>query len=298
MKKIGILSKSEYIYSTQLLCKTLQLKGFDIDLINPFNCDVFPTQEGIKVFRKGKEIAPFDFIIPRIGAGSETYGLHILKSLESQGIKTLNPGSAIENVRCKFNVYRILSQNNLPIVKTALVKTSMAIDYVEEELGPYPIIIKLARGSQGKGVMIAESRHSLKSTIEAMSLLGEDFIAQEYIHTTPKHTDIRVMVLNQEVIASVQRENTDDFRSNTHCGGQMSTVLIPKEVKEVALKASQILGLNFCSVDFLFQGETYKILEINTSPGFEYIHKQANINIAAYIGRYIEQQLCQPSINV
>lgn len=295
---IVILSKSTYIYSTEALFNELNKHNFTVQVINPLECDVTIEKNIYSVIYKKEIIDNIQYVIPRIGAASDFYGIHILQAFEKNGIKTLNTAQSILNTRNKFYIYENLQENNLPTAKTILIKSSHNLDYWVKHLNGFPVILKLTRGSQGQGIMIAESYNTLKAIIDTMTLLEEDIILQEYIETDPKYSDIRVYILNNEVIGATQRINKDDFRSNTHCGGIMTPFKINDSLKELALKTAQCFNLNFCSIDFLNSLKGPIILEVNSTPGLEKAEQQALLPLSTIIVNYIEQQLCQKTLNI
>ena len=297
MKTI-ILSKSPYIYSTDVILKEFKKRNKKIESINPLECNTYIDGKNSFVLHNGEPLKNINYVIPRIGAASHYYGIYIVQALEAKGVKCLNSYQGLLNCRNKHNTYELLHHNNLPTPKTALAKSSKDLDYMLNILNGFPVIVKLTRGSQGKGVMIADSYNTLKSIIDTMTLLEEDIILQEYFETEPKYSDIRVYVLENEVIGSTQRINKYDFRSNTHCGGSMKQIKIDQSLKDLAIKASTCSNLNFCSIDFLITNEGPKILEINSTPGFEKVETEAKLNLSSILTTYIENQLCSTNIQI
>lgn len=291
-----VLSKSPWIYSTEIILKELNRRGIEAKVINPLECNVHIEGNNSFVLYEGKLIDKTDFIIPRIGSASHFYGLYVVQALEEKGFKVLNSYKGLLNCRNKLIIYNKLVQCKLPTAKTTLVKTTQNLDYILNNLNGFPIIIKLTRGSQGKGVMIADNINTLRSIIDTMSLLEEDIILQEYFETSPKYSDIRVYVLNKSVIGATQRINFFDFRSNTHCGGTMKLYKINPLIENIALKAASYFDLNFCSIDFLITDGGPKIIEINSTPGFEKVETEAGFKISSLLADYIEHKLCTTNI--
>ncbi|MGD9581691.1 MAG: RimK family alpha-L-glutamate ligase [Vampirovibrionia bacterium] len=291
MKTI-ILSKNPYIYSTNAIVNEYLKKDLNISVVNPLECNVYKENNINYITNKGQLLDKVDFVIPRIGSASHFYGIYLVQAFEENNIQTLNSFKGILNSRNKYNTYLKLVENNIPTPKTALIKSTENIDFILDKLGKFPVIIKLTRGSQGKGVMYADSYNSLRSIIDTMSLLEEDIIIQQYFHTEPKNSDIRLYVLYNTVIGSTQRINNYDFRSNTHCGGSMKQININNELAEIALKTANCFNLNFCSIDFLQTSEGPKILEINSTPGLEKVETEANLPLTKLLVEKIINNKC------
>jgi ribosomal protein S6--L-glutamate ligase len=289
---ILILSKSPYIYTTDSISQELSQRNLKVQVVNPLECNTGRINNSFFVMHQGQILDNINYVIPRIGSASSFYGLYTLQAFERQGVKTLNKYESIIKCRDKYNIYNTLADKNLPTPQSVLVKSTSAIEEIVEQLNGYPIIAKLTRGSQGKGIMLAESAHALKGIIDTVNLLEEDLMLQEYFETTPKYSDIRIYILNNKVIAASQRINLCDFRSNTHCGGHMTRIQVNNELKSLALRAANCFNLTFCSIDFLMTQKGPQILEINATPGFEKAEKEAQIPLSRLLVDYIEQQLC------
>ena len=291
MKTI-ILSKSPYIYSTNIIMNEFSKRNLEISVINPLECNIYKENNMNYITYNDQILDDVQFIIPRIGSASQFYGINVVQAFEDNGINTLNSYKGLLNSRNKYNTYLKLVENNLPTPKTALIKSTQKIDFILEKIGNFPVIIKLTRGSQGKGVMFADCYNTLRSIIDAMCLLDEDIIIQEYFNTEPKNSDIRLYVLYNTVIGSTQRINKFDFRSNTHCGGTMQQIKINKKLEKIALKTAKCFNLNFCSIDFLMTQSGPIILEINSTPGFEKVETEANLPLSKLLVDHIEKAQC------
>lgn len=297
MKSI-ILSKNRYIYSTDALIKQFLNKGLEVEVINPLECNVHIEEKNSFITFNNKIINHAQYLIPRIGSASYFYGLNIVKAFEELNIPSLNSYDSLLNSRNKYNAFQLLSQNNIPTPKATLVKSACSLDIIVDKLGGFPIIAKLSRGSQGKGVMIADNINSLQSIIDTITLLDEELMVQKYYPTIPENSDIRIYVLNSKVIGSAQRINKADFRSNTHCGGSIQKISIDSNLEKLAIKVSQLFQLNFCSVDILNTENGYQVLEVNSTPGFEMAEKQAGIDLSNIVVDYISEQLCLTSTKI
>lgn len=291
MKTI-VLSKNPYLYSTDVIVKELLRRQLEVAVINPLECNVHVNSKESYVLYNGRLLEEVGYVIPRIGSASHFFGIYIVQAFEEKGIPVLNSYQGILNSRDKHNIYQVLLNNNLPAPKCVLVKSSSNLDFIIEQLNGLPVIVKLTRGSQGKGVMIAETMNSLKSIIDTMTLFEEDIILQEYFETTPQYSDVRIYVLDQSVIGATQRINSCDFRSNTHCGGIMKQINVDEDLKVLALKVADCFNLNFCSIDFLLTQSGPKILEINSTPGLEKVETEAQLKLSHLLVNYIEKKLC------
>ena len=250
------------------------------------------------ILYNGKELENTGYIIPRIGSASDFYGIYVVQAFEEKQIPVLNSYKGLLNCRNKHNIYNVLTKNNIPTVKTILVKTTKNLSYILKKLNGFPVIVKLTRGSQGKGIMIADSLNTLRAIIDTMTLLEEDIIIQEYIKTVPSCSDIRVYVLNNSVIGCTRRINKIDFRSNTHCGGMMEQTETDSLLANIAIKAANCFNLNFCSIDFLISKTGPKLLELNSSPGLEKVETEAGLKISKKLADYIEHQLCTTNTKI
>lgn len=290
--KIIILSKNPYIYSTDALIKQFLKYNLKVEVINPLECNVHIEGQNSFVTFKDQIINDASYVIPRIGSASDFFGLNIVNAFQNLGIPVLNRYESMLNTRNKYSMYQMLSSNNISTPRATLVKSTNSLDYIANQLNGFPLIVKLSRGSQGKGVMIANDLNTLKSIIDTMTLLDEEIMVQEYFETEPQYSDIRTYILNSRIIGCAQRLNTNDFRSNTHCGGSIKEISISPEIEKLSLQASTLFNLNFCSVDILNTASGYKVLEVNSTPGFEMAEKQANIQLSKIVVDYVSQQLC------
>ena len=291
--KIVILSKNPYIYSTQIIINEFSNRNLEINAVNPLECNIYKENNKNFITYNNQLLDDIQFVIPRIGSASPFYGIHVVQAFEENNINTLNSYQGILNSRNKYNTYLKLLENNLPTPKTALIKSTQNIDFILEKIGNFPVIVKLTRGSQGKGVMFADCYNTLRSIIDTMTLLDEDILIQEYFNTEPKNSDIRLYVLYDKIIGSTQRINHFDFRSNTHCGGSMKQIKIDNQLETIALKTAKCFNLNFCSIDFLITQNGPKILEINSTPGFEKVETEANLPLSKLLVDQIEKQNVQ-----
>jgi ribosomal protein S6--L-glutamate ligase len=288
---IAILSKGADNYSTQRLKEEAVKRGHTVSIINYVLCSAKIEQGKPVVIYDGEELAGFDAIIPRIGASYTRYGSAIVRQFEMQGVFTSNSSIAIVRSRDKLRTIQLLSRAGIGIPKTIFSRGVTAnINDLIEELGGAPIIIKLARGTHGNGVVLAETKKAAKSVLQGFYLMDDDgtnVLLQEYIEESAGE-DIRAFVVGGKVVASMKRQSLDDdFRSNIHQGGQGSAIKLTLEEKRMAIKAAKAMGLNIAGVDMMRSKRGALILEVNSSPGFA-VEQVTSRNVAEKIIEYVE----------
>jgi ribosomal protein S6--L-glutamate ligase len=288
---IAILSKGADNYSTQRLKEEAEKRDHTVSIINYVLCSAKIEQGKPVVIYDGEELAGFDAIIPRIGASYTRYGSAIVRQFEMQGVFTSNSSIAIVRSRDKLRTIQLLSRAGIGIPKTIFSRGVTAnINDLIEELGGAPIIIKLARGTHGNGVVLAETKKAAKSVLQGFYLMDDDgtnVLLQEYIEESAGQ-DIRAFVVGGKVVASMKRQSLDDdFRSNIHQGGQGSAIKLTLEEKRMAIKAAKAMGLNIAGVDMMRSKRGALILEVNSSPGFA-VEQVTSRNVAEKIIEYVE----------
>lgn len=289
--KIAILSNGPGNYSTKRLKEEAKLRGHEVRIIRYKECYASIEQNNPTVSYRGEDLPMFDAIIPRIASYMTSYGTAILRQLEMQGQYTVSSSIAISRSRDKMRSMQLLAKYGIGIPKTVVSRNTTDIDNLLEELGGMPVIIKLARGTHGNGVVLAESKKAAKSVLQAFYLTNDDgtnILLQEFIKESAG-TDIRAFVVGSRVVASMKRQSLDDdFRSNLHKGGEGTTIKLTDEETKTAIKAAKSMGLNVAGVDMMRSERGPLILEVNASPGFG-IEKVTGRNVAAAIIEYIEQ---------
>lgn len=288
--KIAILSKGPGNYSTKRLKEEAAKRGHDVEVINYILCEARIEKSKPVVLYKGEALTGFDVIIPRIASSFTRYGSAIVRQFEIQGVFTTNSSISIVRSRDKLRSIQILSRAGIGIPKTIFSRGFADIDDVMKELGGPPIIIKLARGTHGRGVVLAESRKAARSVLQSFYLMDDDgtnILLQEYIEESAG-TDIRAFVVGSQVVASMKRQSlTDDFRSNLHQGGEGTAIKLTDEEEKVAIKAARAMGLSVCGVDMMRSKRGPLVLEVNSSPGFG-IEQYTGRNVAEKIIDYVE----------
>jgi len=289
--KIAILSNGNGNYSTKRLKEEAISRGHDVKVIKYRDCYASIEQAKPTVSYRGEDLAQFDAIIPRIAANMTRYGTAIVRQLEMQGVYTVSSSIAINRSRDKLRSLQLLARAGVGIPKTIVSRNSTDIDDLIDKVGGTPVIIKLARGTHGNGVVLAESKKAAKSVLQALYLSNEDgtnILLQEFVEESAG-MDIRAFVVGGRVVASMKRQSLDDdFRSNLHRGGEGTVVKLTEEETKMAIKAAKAMGLNIAGVDLMRSARGPLVLEVNSSPGFG-IEKVTGRNVATPIIEYIEQ---------
>lgn len=289
--KIAILSNGNGNYSTKRLKEEALARGHEVTIVKYRECYASIERNNPTVSYRGQDLAKFDAIIPRISANMTRYGTAIVRQLEMQGVYTISSSIAINRSRDKLRSLQLLAKAGVGIPKTIVSRNSTDIDDLIDKAGGTPVIIKLARGTHGNGVVLAESKKAAKSVLQAFYLTNEDgtnVLLQEFIKESAG-TDIRAFVVGSRVVASMKRQSLDDdFRSNLHKGGEGTKIKLTDEEKKMAVKAAKAMGLNVAGVDMMRSERGPLILEVNASPGFG-IEKVTGRNVAGSIIDYIER---------
>jgi ribosomal protein S6--L-glutamate ligase len=286
--KIAILSRNIKLYSTKRLVEAGRQRGHEVAVIDPLRCYIDIAAQHAGIFYRGQHLAGFDAVIPRIGASITFYGAAVLRQFEMMGVFALNESVAVVRSRDKLRSLQILTGAGLGLPRTAFAHAVEDIPTLVELAGGAPVIVKLLSGTQGKGVVLAETNQAAISVIDAFRELNADFLVQEFI-AEAEGADIRCFVIGKRVVAAMQRQaQAGEFRSNLHRGGQASLVRITPEERRVAARAAAKLGLNVAGVDLIRSRHGPLVLEVNSSPGLEGIERATQRDIAAKIIEYIE----------
>lgn len=288
--KIAILSNGNGNYSTKRLKEEAKKRGHEVRVIKYKNCYASIEQNHPTVSYKGEDLGLYDAIIPRIASNMTKYGTAIVRQLEMQGVYTVSSSIAINRSRDKMRSLQLLAKYGVGIPRTVVSRNTADIDDLLERLGGTPVIIKLARGTHGNGVVLAETKKAAKSVLQAFYLTNDDgtnILLQEFIKESAG-TDIRAFVVGSRVVASMKRQSLDDdFRSNLHKGGEGTIIKLTPEERKMAIRAAKAMGLNVAGVDLMRSERGPLILEVNASPGFG-IEKVTGRNVAGAIIDYVE----------
>lgn len=290
---IYILSISPRIYSTNRLYHEGAKRGHNIRIVDHTRCSVILGDEGKpQIYLSSENITDgVDAIIPRIGTSVTRHGAAIVKQFEMNGTFTTAKSLGILRSRNKLRTMQILARKRIPIPKTLFAKNPENIEEQIKLLGGAPIIIKLQEGTQGLGVMLAESKKSAKSIIESLYNMNVNIIMQEFIEEA-NGNDIRVYIVGNKIVAAMQRSSNDeDFRSNVHRGGSTHTVELTDYERKIAIHTAKVLGLPVCGVDIIRSKRGPLVIEANSSAGLEGIESHTKVNIAGEIIKYLEKNV-------
>jgi ribosomal protein S6--L-glutamate ligase len=286
--KIAILSKGGANYSTKRLKETARARGHEVRIVNYAKCYVAVEKDRPIIRYKGESLDKFDAVIPRIAQSYTKYGTAMLRHFEAQGSFTTASSLAINRSRDKLRAYQVLARAGVSIPKTVFARETASFDDVIELAGGTPLIIKVARGTHGNGVVLAETKKAAQAVMQAFYVEGVNFLVQEFIKESAG-TDIRALVVGGRVVASMIRQSLDDdFRSNTHQGGVGSAVKLSIEERKLAVKAARAMGLPICGVDMMRSKEGPVVLEVNSSASLKTPEKITGRDVAAKIIEYIE----------
>ena len=288
--KIAILSKGPGNYSTKRLKEVAKQRGHEVDVINYILCEASIEQSKPIVIYKGEVLTGYDAIIPRIASSFTRYGSAIVRQFEMQGVFTSASSISIVRSRDKLRTIQLLARAGVGIPKTIFSRGIADSDKLVEELGGPPVIIKLARGTHGRGVVLAESEKAARSVLQGFYLMDDDgtnILLQEFVEESAG-TDIRAFVVGGQVVASMKRQSLDDdFRSNLHQGGEGTSIRLTDEERRIAIKAARAMGLSIAGVDMMQSQRGPLVLEVNASPGFG-IEKVTGRDVASKIIEYVE----------
>ena len=285
---IAILTRGPGNYSTRRLKQIAEERGHNVRVINHAECYVTVEKSKPVVRYEGGNLHDIDVIIPRIGQSITKYGTAIVRQFEMQGVYTTASSIAINRSRDKLRSMQILARADVGIPKTVFARETGDLEDVIEQAGGTPLIIKVARGTHGNGVVLAETRKAAEAVMQAFYVEGVNFVVQEFVAESAG-TDIRAFVVGGKVVASMQRQSLDDdFRSNLHQGGEGKVVKLSDEERKTAIKAARTMGLPICGVDMMRSDRGPLVLEVNPSPGFG-IEKVTGRNVGLSIIEYIEQ---------
>lgn len=287
--KIAILSKGSANYTTRRLKEVAKERGHEVRVINYAKCYVSVEKDKPVIRYKGESLGYYDAIIPRIAQSYTKYGTAMVRQFESTGSFTTASSLAINRSRDKLRAYQVLAKAGVGIPKTVFARETANFEDVIELAGGTPLIVKVARGTHGNGVVLAETPKAAKAVMQAFYVEGVNFLVQEFIKESVG-VDIRALVVGGRVVASVKRQSLDgDFRSNTHQGGEGIPVKLTDEERKTAVKAAKAMGLPICGVDMMRSERGPLVLEVNSSASIKTPELITGRNVAEKIIEYIEQ---------
>ena len=286
---IVILSRNPNLYSTRRLIEEAERRGHEIEIIDPLKCDIIIEKEKPTIYYKDRYLDYVDAIIPRIGASVTFFGCAVVRQFEEMGVFTIAPSEAILRSRDKLKSLQRLSKAGIGMPKTVFTNYSRDVEEVIEHVGGTPVIIKLLEGTQGLGVVLAETKNAAESVLEAFNGLQARVIVQEYIKEA-KGADLRALVVDGQVIGAMKRQGKEgEFRSNLHRGGSANIIKLDVDELKLAMNAAKVLKLPVCGVDMLQSSRGPLLLEVNSTPGLEGIESATQKNIARAIITFIER---------
>ncbi len=291
--KIAVLSRNAKLYSTGRLIEAAKIRGHDVRVVDHVRCFMDITSSQPSIHYRGEEFvsSDFDAVIPRIGASVTFYGAAVVRQFEMMGVYSVNESVAISRSRDKLRSMQLLSGKEIGIPTTAFANSPDDVNGLIREVGGAPLVIKLLEGTQGIGVVLAETKKAAESVIQAFMGLNSNILIQEFIKEAGG-SDIRCLVVGGKVIAAMKRTaQAGEFRSNLHLGGTAEIVSITELERQTALSAAKALGLNVCGIDLLRSDRGPLIMEVNSSPGLRGIEEATGKDIAGTIIEFIEKNV-------
>jgi ribosomal protein S6--L-glutamate ligase len=289
--KIAILSRNSNLYSTRRLYEAGLQRKHEVLVVDHTKCDLIIEKRNPVIIYRGKKLENVDAVIPRIGASVTFYGTAVVRQFEMMKVFTAIESQALLRSRDKLRSLQILSRAGLGLPKTVFTNYSRNVKEIVQAAGGAPVVVKLLEGTQGLGVVLAETDNAAESIIDAFNGLKVRVIVQNFVEEA-KGADIRAFVVDGVVIGAMKRQaKKGEFRSNLHRGGTAQIVELTEEEENTALKAARVMGLGICGVDMLQSNHGPLILEVNSSPGLEGIEKATGKNIAKSIIRYVERHV-------
>jgi ribosomal protein S6--L-glutamate ligase len=287
--RIVILSRQPGLYSTRALFDAGEERGHEMRVMDTLQFDVHISRRTAELFYQGQPVDQVDAVIPRIGASITTFGLAVVRQFEMMGVYCLNESQAIARSRDKLRSLQLLSRHDVGLPPTVYTRQAAHIPGCVEQVEGPPVVVKLLQGTQGVGVVLAESTAAASSVIEAFHGLEQEILIQKFIHEA-NGSDIRALVVGGKVVAAMKRQaSRGEFRSNMHRGGKAKKLRLAPEYRRTAISAARVLGLTVAGVDMLESGEGPMVMEVNSSPGLEGIQKTTEVDVAGAIIEHIER---------
>lgn len=296
--KLGILSMSPKCYSTRRLRQAAEERGHNVRVLNTLRFGIDLEEGQPNLFYRSKELSEYDAVLPRIGASITYFGTAVVRQFEQMDVYTPNTSNGIANSRDKLRSMQILSRHGLGMPHTTFVRDRKDVLPAIERAGGAPVIIKILEGTQGVGVILADTTKVAEAIIETLQTAKQNVLIQRFVKES-KGRDIRAFVVGDTVVAAMRRvAQGDEFRSNVHRGGSTEAIELDDKFKETAVRAAQILGLRMAGVDMLEGKNGPQIMEVNSSPGLEGIEGATKLDIAGVIVDYIANQIKFPEIDI
>jgi ribosomal protein S6--L-glutamate ligase len=296
--KLAILSRGPHSYSTRRLKEAALERNYTVRVLNTLKFAIDLEQGAPDLYYRQKALSHYDAVLPRIGASITYYGTAVVRQFEEMDVFSANTSNGITNSRDKLRSLQILSRHHIGIPRTTFVSDKKDVLPAIERVGGAPVVIKLIEGTQGIGVLLAETRKAAESIIELLQSQKQNVLIQKFVAES-KGKDIRAFVVGDRVVAAMRRvAQGQEFRSNVHRGGIAEAVELSDQYRETAVRAAQILGLRVAGVDMLEGADGPQIMEVNSSPGLEGIEKCTNLDIAGAVVEYIAARVDFPDIDI
>lgn len=287
--KVGILSRNEELFSTRSLVRAGEARGHEVHVIDYLKCHMNITSHNPRIYLGDEELRGFDAIIPRIGTTHTFFGTAVVRQFEMMGVYCVNESVAISRSRDKLRSMQLLARKGIGLPVTGFAHDTDATQHLIDLCGGPPLVIKLLEGTQGVGVVLAETPQAAESVIEAFRGLDANILVQEFI-SEAGGSDIRCLVIGDKVVAAMRRTAKEgEFRSNLHRGGHASLVKITPEERTTAVRAAKVMGLNFAGVDLLRSNHGSLVMEVNSSPGLEGIETATGKDVSGMLYSFIEK---------
>lgn len=288
--KIAILSRNAELYSTRRMVEAAKERDHEVRVVDPLRCYMTIATQRPTIHYRGEELVGYDAIIPRIGASVTFFGTAVVRQFEMMGVYSINESVAISRSRDKLRSLQLLARKGIGLPVTGFANSTQYTNDLIQMVGGAPLVIKLLEGTQGIGVVLAETNKAAESVIEAFRGLRENILVQEFIKEADG-ADIRCLVIGDKVVAAMKRQGKEgEFRSNLHRGGTASIVRLTPEERSTAVRAARIMGLNVAGVDLLRSNHGPVVMEVNSSPGLEGIETATEKDVAGMIIQFIEKQ--------
>ncbi len=289
--QLAILSRKASLYSTRKLVEAARQRGHHVRVLDTLQFDIRISKRNPELFYQREPVGPVDAVIPRIGASITFYGLAVVRQFEMMGVYCVNESQAIARSRDKLRCLQILSRHDIGVPPTVYTRQAEHVPHCIEQVDGPPVVVKLLEGTQGIGVILAESTMAASSVIEAFHGLDQNILIQQFIREA-HGADIRAVVVGRRVVAAMRRQAVaGEFRSNIHRGGTAKKIRLPAEYRKTALAAARVLGLRVAGVDMIESKEGPMVMEVNSSPGLEGIQKTTGVDVADDIIEYLEREV-------
>jgi ribosomal protein S6--L-glutamate ligase len=289
--RVVILSRKPALYSTRVLAEAGVRRGHHVRVLDTLQFDIRLSKRHPELFYQGEPVGRVDAVIPRIGASITFFGLAVVRQFEMMGVYCLNESQAIARSRDKLRSLQILSRHDIGLPPTVYTRQADHVPACINQLDGPPVIVKLLEGTQGIGVVLAESARAAGSVIEAFHGLDQNILIQKFIGEA-RGSDIRALVVGRRVAAAMRRQAVSgEFRSNIHRGGTARKVRLPADYRKTALAAARVLGLRVAGVDMIESADGPMVMEVNSSPGLEGIQKTTGVDVAAAVIEHLEREV-------